>query len=269
MKIFDVHTHVWPDSLALRVVTALQKQSNMLPVYTDGTAADLRRHALAAGYDGWMNCPVVTRPNQSHSVNAHAAERNIWPTLSMGGVHPDDDDVCGELQHIKDLGLYGVKMHPEYQSFYPTEEKLERIWSWCENHQLPVIIHAGDDVGFKPPYHSRPADFAEVIRRHPGLTLICAHMGGWMDWDEVERDLIGHPVYLDTSLATCYMRINPGQFERMIRNHGIDRVLYGTDSPWNPLKPCVDDILDLPFTEEEKQLIFFGNADRIFNLSGK
>ncbi|MBP5638216.1 MAG: amidohydrolase family protein [Victivallales bacterium] len=266
MKIFDVHTHVWPDALALRVVAHLQKQSNMLPVYSDGTAADLRRHAIAAGYDGWMNCPVVTRPNQSHSVNEHAAAANQWPSLSMGALHPDDDDVCGEIHHIMDLGLHGIKLHPEYQSFYPTEAKMEPIWTLAENHQLPVIIHAGNDVGFEPPYHSCPADFAEVVRRHPGLTLICAHMGGWMTWEEVERDLVGHPVYLDTSFASSYMRLQPGQFERIIRNHGIDRVLFGTDSPWQPMKASIDDILDLPFTDAEKQKILYGNAQRMFRF---
>ena len=88
MKIFDVHTHVFPEKIAASALAFLREQSADLPTYTLGTAADLRRHAAAAGYAGWMNCPVVTKPGQSASVNAWAAARNLWPALSLGGVHP-------------------------------------------------------------------------------------------------------------------------------------------------------------------------------------
>lgn len=265
-KIFDIHTHVWPDKIASNVLKHLQAKSCNLPVYSDGTAGCLRKLALEAGYSGWMNCPVVTRPDQAHSLNKKAALVNTWPSLSMGGIHPEEPDLVSELQHIMDLGLHGIKMHPEYQEFNPLEARVEPIWSFCESNDFPVIIHAGNDVGFQPPFHSRPRDFAELIRRHPGLTLICAHCGGWLVWDEVERDLSGHPVYFDTSFSAMYMRDDPGRFARIIRNHGIDRVIYGTDSPWQSLESGIADIEALPFDEADKDKIFWGNANKIFGL---
>ncbi|MBR3650745.1 MAG: amidohydrolase [Victivallales bacterium] len=266
-KIFDVHTHVWPDKIAAAVLVHLQKKSCDLPVYTDGTYGGLKAKAEEAGYTAWMNLPVVTHPGQAHSLNEKVAAKNHWPTLSMGGVHPDDEDVIGELHHVQDLGLFGLKMHPEYQEFNPLEERMEKIWSFCEEQRMPVLIHAGNDVGFQPPYHSRPADFAEVVRRHPALTLICAHMGGWLNWGEMERDLAGRPVYIDTSFSAMYMKDEPGKFERLIRLHGVDRVVFGTDSPWQALTSGIADIEGLTLSEEDKEKIFWGNADRLFGLS--
>ncbi|MBR3650908.1 MAG: hypothetical protein IKN52_11705, partial [Victivallales bacterium] len=61
-KIFDVHTHVWPDKIAAAVLVHLQKKSCNLPVYTDGTYGGLKAKAEEAGYTAWMNLPVVTHP---------------------------------------------------------------------------------------------------------------------------------------------------------------------------------------------------------------
>ena len=266
MKIFDVHTHVWPDKIAAKTLVYLQAKSQNLPVFNDGTAAGLRERAVKAGYTAWMNLPVVTRPGQAHSVNEHAAAANVFPALSMGGVHPDDEDMCGELQHIMDLGLHGVKLHPEYQEFNPLEARMEPLWAFCESHGLPVLVHAGNDVGFQAPFHSRPGDFAEVKRRHAGLTLICAHLGGWLVWDEFERDLMGHDVFIDTSFSAMYMTATPGRFERLIRGHGIEHVLYGTDSPWQSLESGVADIMTLSVSEADKQAIFWRNAAKIWKL---
>lgn len=267
MYIFDVHTHVFPDKIAKQALEHLQAKSHNLPVFSDGTASGLRERALKAGYTGWMNCPVATRPGQAHAMNEKAAALNTWPSLSMGGVHPEDSDVAGELQHLADLGLCGLKLHPEYQEFNPLEARVEVIWNWCEAHGLPVLIHAANDVGFEPPFHSAPADFAEVKRRHPGLTLICAHMGGWLCWDAFERDLMGRDVFIDTSFSGLYMKDKPGMFERLIRGHGVDKVLYGTDSPWQSLESGIAEIQEMTLSDEDKQKIFFGNASKIFGFT--
>ena len=124
-------------------------------------------------------------------------------------------------------------------------------------------MHAGADIGFRPPYHSTPADFAELIRRHPGLTLICAHMGGWNVWDEVERDLVGAPVYFDTAFSFSWMK-DPDRFLRIVRAHGADRILFGTDSPWYDVGQGIRDLLSLPLTPAEHSAIFWGNARRIW-----
>ena len=148
MKIFDVHTHVFPDKIAARALEHLQEKSHGIPVFCDGTRADQLRHALETGYSGLMNCPVVTNPGQMQSVNDWVASWNAWPYLSMGGIHPDAENVHDELVRIKELGLHGVKLHPEYQQFELLEARMDGIWERCEVLALPVLVHAGNDIGF-------------------------------------------------------------------------------------------------------------------------
>ena len=265
MKIFDTHTHVFPDKIADKAIAHLREKSKGIPAFTNGTFADLENHALKTGYTGWMNCPVVTHPGQAHGVNVWAAEHNHWPSLSLGGVHPDDEDVPGILRHIADLGLHGLKLHPEYQEFALLEPRMEKIWCTLEELSMPVLIHAGQDIGFEPPFHSCPADFAELSRRHPALTIVAAHCGGWRLWDDVEKFLPGTNVLIDTSFSKLYMK-DPNQFLRLIRAVGTSKVLFGTDSPWQDLPDAINDVKTCGLNDSELEDVFWNNAAKVWSL---
>lgn len=265
MKIFDVHTHVFPEKIAAQALVHLRLKSCGIPVFTDGTVAGLASKAREAGYTAWMNCPVVTRPDQVHSINSRVAKQNELPMLSMGGMHPAITAPLDEITRIHELGLRGVKFHPEYQEFFLLEKRMEPIWQRCEELSLPVIIHAGQDIGFEPPFHSSPQDFVELSRRHPGLTIIAAHLGGWRCWDDVERHLVGSAVIMDTALAKPFMR-DQDQLGRIIRAHGADKILFGTDSPWQALQETVADIKSLGLSAADMERIFWGNAARLWPI---
>ncbi len=268
MKIFDSHTHVYPDKIHKRAIEHLVEKSIGLPAFTDGSQIDQERVMLEAGFDGCLNCPVATNAHQMRSMNDWVASWNRWPHLSLGGLYPDApmEEVLAECDRIKKLGLLGVKFHPEYQGFSPLDERIYPMWERLAELELPVLFHAGSDVGFLgQPRHSCPADFARLAERFPTLTIICAHMGGWRNWDEVETDLCGAPVYLDTSFSKGWMT-DQSQFERIIRKHGVERVLFGTDSPWTPLAQGVREVEETCLSEAEKQAIFYDNAAKIFPL---
>ena len=267
MKIFDVHTHVFPDKVASRAVEHLRDISGGIPAYHDGTLADHARREKAAGIAGWMNCPVATNARQVHSLNRHSAEGNRWPHLSLGGLFPAApmEEVLPEVEYLHSIGLHGVKFHPEYQGFSPLETRLEPLWLRLSELGLPVLFHAGLDVGFPGARHSRPADFAELASRFPKLTIICAHMGGWLDWDEVEERLAGSRVYLDTSFAKMWMA-DQGQFLRIIRKHGAQRVLFGTDAPWSKPEEAIAEITESGLDETEQRAILWDNAARLFRF---
>ena len=264
MKIFDTHTHVFPDKIARQAVAHLRELSNGIPAYTDGTAADLAVKAAEAGYDGWMNCPVVTRAGQAHSVNAWAAALNQWPHLSLGGVHPDDEDKPAILRQILDSGLHGLKLHPEYQEFCLDDSRMDGVWDFCEEHELPVLIHAGEDIGFRPPYHSDPKAFVELARRHPKLTIVAAHTGGWKLWDELENLLpASRNLFIETSFSMPFMK-ERGQMLRIIRKIGVSQVLFGTDSPWGELRQSIQDIATCGLEPKELEAVFWGNARSVW-----
>ena len=56
------------------------------------------------------------------------------------------------------------------------------------------------------------------------------------------------------------------QFVRIVRNHGADKILFATDSPWGGQKEFVEILSNMPLTEEEKEMIFSKNACKLLNL---
>ncbi len=267
-KIFDTHTHVYPDKIAARVVAHLQEVSQGIPAFTNGSYADHAKKSFEAGYTAWMNCPVVTKRGQAFHTNQWAAEHNHWPSLSLGGIHPDDEDCAGLVSQIEDLGLYGVKFHPEYQSFSPLEPRMEPLWEILENRGMRVLFHAGEDIGFQPPYHTTPQIFKELARRHPALKIVLAHFGGWKQWETVEDVLpgAGDNLYLDTSFTLDFLA-DPNLMTRVIRAMGADHVMFGTDSPWTEKKAAVEGILNLGLTEAELDAVFWNTAQSFWGFT--
>ena len=263
MPVFDCHVHVFPDAIAPAVVAAMGQTAGIDPDY-DGTRDALLQRLRDADCDAALNCPVATSPKQVRSINDWAASVNEWPLLSLGTIHPDLPNPTVEIERIHSLGLLGVKLHPEYQHFTPEDPRLEAVWETCAGLGLPVLTHAGEDIGLEPPYHSTPAGLAALAERVPGLILIAAHLGGFRQWDEVETCLAGSRVYLDLSFALG--ELPDEQLLRIVRKHGAHRVLYGTDAPWK--NPCEyrQRFEALPFKERERRWILWDNAAELFGL---
>ena len=56
------------------------------------------------------------------------------------------------------------------------------------------------------------------------------------------------------------------QFLRIVRDHGADRILFGSDSPWSKADEDIASIRALPLGEEEKTAILGGNAARLLGI---
>ena len=53
---------------------------------------------------------------------------------------------------------------------------------------------------------------------------------------------------------------------KMIKKHGSEKVLFGSDNPWIDAKSMVDVINSLPLTQEEKDNILFKNACKLLSM---
>ncbi len=262
--VFDCHVHIFPDKIAEATVAALGKEADITPFY-DGTREGLRKSMADAGIAIALNCPIATRPEQVGSINRWAATQNFSPIFSLGTTHPDCPNQAEILADIRDAGLRGIKLHPEYQQFMLGEARLDPVWKACEELGLTVLLHTGADIAFEPPFRSNPAAVRDLLRRYPRLTVIAAHFGSWDMWDAVERDLIGSPCYLDISFTLGMLPDD--KMVELIRAHGISRVLFGTDAPWRSQKKDLEYFLRLPLAAAEQRLILWDNSARLFGIS--
>ncbi len=140
--IIDFHVHTFPDKLAPRVIPKLSEAAGIEP-QTDGTINDTLEKMKEWGVDRAVILNIATAPTQQNTINSVAAENNHLPLYTFGSVHPDGEDKISELKRIKELGLYGIKMHPEYQQFYVDDEKALPIYEECSALGLPIVFHAG------------------------------------------------------------------------------------------------------------------------------
>lgn len=270
--IIDFHTHIFPEKIASKTISVLEQKAG-ISAFTDGTLEGLKRSMQESGVDWSVVLPVVTKPSQFQTVNTYAAETNGKNGIfSFGGIHPDTENIEESLNFIKRLGLKGIKIHPDYQNCMIDDPRNIAILRYAISIGLFVVTHAGVDIGIPEPVHCPPEKAAAVLDTlYKGKTdimpqLIFAHTGGWHCWDEVEQYLVGKPIYLDISFSMGMMADD--QLVRIIRNHGAEKILFATDSPWSGQKESLAYFQTLPLTGREQDLILGENAARLLGLSG-
>lgn len=261
--IIDFHAHMFPDKIAKGTLDFLEGICNIKP-YTDGTFTGLCSSAKEAGIDLSVSLPAVTKVTQVESVNRFAARHQEQPVISFGGIHPACDNYREILQEMKELGIKGIKLHPDYQDMYFDDIRYKRLISCASELDLIVCVHAGVDPKSPEDVHCTPRMALEMIREVRPGKLVLAHLGGNELWNEVEELLVGQDVYFDTGVVLD--RMPQDQFIRIVRNHGSDKILFGTDSPWAGQKEFVQLLSAMPLTAEEKDQIFSGNACRLLGL---
>lgn len=275
--IIDIHTHTFPDKIAAKTIASMEQgifdaQEIKVKAAGVGTYDKLSESTIAAGIDLSTVAPVATKPSQPENINRLSVKANEKYLESrvfyLGAIHPDCENYKEILDDIAAMDLRAIKIHPDYQLTFFDDEKYIRIMDYAANKGLGIIVHAGEDIGLPKPIHTTPERVLNVLKHIQPDKLILAHMGGWRIWDEVEEKLTGQPVYFDTavSLKKDIPHLKDEQFVRMVRKHGADRVLFGTDYPWYAQKEALDDLKATSLTTQELDKILGGNANRLFKL---
>jgi len=264
--VIDFHTHIFPDGLAHRAIsTLLSGIEGIYTPVTDGTKAGLLKNMDEWGIGLSVVQPVVTKQSQTENTNKWASAVCSDRILSFGGIYPGTDDYKRDIDYVVSLGLKGLKFHAEYQNFRVDDQRMLRIYDYALGKGLVILHHAGFDPGFPAPFKSSPRQFARIADEMRGGVMVAAHLGGHAQWDEVERYLAGKNIYLDTSMGLDFYPRE--QFLRIVRAHGADKILFGSDSPWSNAKKEIETLKSLPLTGREAELILGLNAKRILNIT--
>lgn len=271
--IVDFHTHTFPDELADRAVAKLAQSSGMHN-YLDGRASSLVNSMKEAGVDYSVLLPVVTKPAQANSINSIAYEinKNTQKTglISFGGIHPDNEDYKQIIKELAQKGFKGIKLHPVFQKCKIDDIRYLRLIECAYENDLVVLVHAGFDISFPDWDEASVSRLLTMIKEVPPHKLVLAHMGGWGMWDEVTPILGMENVWLDTAFCLRETQneefLDKNKFCEMVKMHGADKVLFGTDSPWMSQKDAINIINKLDFTTEEKKKILGENSKILLNL---
>ena len=262
--IIDFHTHCFPDALAPKALSWLSEKASSKPV-TDGTVKGSSALLKESGVDFGVVCSIATNPRQLPKVNGFAIDINdlCRNLIALGSAHPDYEELEDELQRLLDHDIRGIKVHPEYASYYIDAPEWDRVFSLCEEMGIFVVTHAGFDFISPDRVAAPPERIAKVLDRHKNLTLICAHLGGNRYWEQVKTLLCGREnLYLDTAML-AKVGIDLDLMRSVIIAHGTDKVLFGSDMPWSYPKDEIALIRTLGLSAEDENKIFSDNAKKL------
>lgn len=261
MKIADIHAHIFPDKLA-------EKASHSIgDFYGVSIEREANMHCLTAEdrLAGVTRCVVsnsATSAKQVFNANTFLAEavRGHAGYLAFGTIYPGMDGYEEELDRMLELGLRGIKIHPDFQKLAIDDESAIDTYKAIARRGLPVLFHMGDNrYDF-----SSPERLTNLLRRVPDLQVVAAHFGGWNIWPQS----LAHPqpesVLYDTS-STLGMT-DRDIVLRLIDKIGPDRLIFGTDFPmWSP-KEELARFLALDLDESSRQKILYKNFMKVLKL---
>lgn len=207
------------------------------------------------------------------------------------------EEAANELERaVKELDLKGWKTHSNYGESYLDEKRYWPIFERAEKLNVPIYLHPSfptipqlkTDYGWA--LSGAPFGFgvetaicmmrlvlSGVFDRYPGLKVILGHLGEglpfllaridypyvipWFDpnarpeLNKKPSDYFKNNVFVTTS-GNYYEPAFMCTYEAM----GIDRILLGTDYPYEDPNECIRFLEGLSIPKEEKDKIYYGNA---------
>ena len=97
-------------------------------------------------------------------------------------------------------------------------------------------------------------------------TFIAAHLGGHLMLDDAMEHVIGSEVYIDTSMAAMYY--SDVRCRQAILAHDPDRVLFGSDSPWDDQATAARIVHRMRLGDRLEEQVLWGNAARLLQQAG-
>lgn len=242
--IVDIHSHAWLDPEHFSPDFRAQAKRARAGVEVDLTVhyAEYRKTAAAADrsvvFGGKAKLSGVWVDDRFVAEYVQQDPARLLGFLSVDPTQPGWEDELREGH--KDLGLRGIKLLPMYAGFRPDDERLDPLWKYATEHQLPVLLHTGTTFIAQAPLEcTLPRHVDVVATRFPEVRIIMAHLGHPYEGEciVVARK---HPnVYTDISA----LHYRPWQFYNslmLVQEYGVWRkLLFGTDYPFTTVDATI------------------------------
>ena len=266
MKI-DVHTHIVPDRIADRVLQSMEQMFHWKAPYKN-TVAAIKAHMREAGTDTSIVLGMAQEARHVRPANDWLISIADEQLVPFGAMHPDYLDQVGEIRRLRGAGIKGIKLHPMVNQFYIDDPRLFPMYEEIGDTMV-ILTHAGKlHADRDETLYAAPHRILHVLQQFPKLRLIAAHLGGFYMLDEAELTLVGHPqIYIDTTWPPSIGEVGAEVLTKIIRNHGADKVVFGTDFCLVSQKEDAAVIEQLPILTREKERILGENARELIGLS--
>jgi len=261
MELFDIHTHVYPDNIAQKATDSVKQFYKIGGADMNGTVDMLLTQGQKAGITGYLILPVAIRPDRVQGINDFILQQTqLHPEfVGFGTVHAAMENLTDEVHRIMNMGLRGIKIHPDSQRFHIDDPRLYPMYEAIEG-RIPIMLHMGDQRYD----YSHPVKLRKILDQFPQLQAVAAHFGGYSMYETAYDLLRDTDCIFDVSSSLMYMP--KGQPEKFINLYGAERMAYGTDYPlWDPVEE-VARFQQLDLTDDQFEQIAWKTAHRFLKL---
>lgn len=261
MKVADFHAHIFPDKLADKAAGSIGDFYGV-EITRSASVERLLKEEAAAGVTRCVVSNSAVTAKQVHNINTFLSEAaKAHPSfIGFGSIFPGMDGAEEELDRMLELGLVGVKIHPDFQKLAIDEPHCIDTYRAIAKRGMPVLFHMGDNrYDF-----SSPERLTNLLRQVPDLRVVAAHFGGWNAWQRSLRHIQPENVMYDTSSSLGMT--DRDMILRLIETIGPERLMFGTDFPmWSP-KEEIERFLSLGLDQQTNEAILYGNFMKFFAL---
>jgi len=235
--LFDIHTHFLPPRVLAKVRAQFDLAGPLIgrpwPIRYRDDEELLVEQLRALGVRRFSALAYAHKPAMAEFLNdwTHAFADRVPEAIRCATFYPEPEAESYVAARLA-AGVELFKLHVQVGNFDVRAPLLDGCWAQIADAGIPVVLHAGS--GPVPGEHTGPAPVAELLRRHPSLTLVIAHMGSPEYAEFVALAEQFDRVFLDTTMVFTdfFDDEDPYPAELMPRVAALrDRVLLGSDFP--------------------------------------
>ncbi|MDO4563561.1 MAG: amidohydrolase family protein [Clostridia bacterium] len=260
-KIIDFHVHVFAPKIAAKATRATCDHYRFPSEVEVGDIDSLYKSIEGHNIVKMVVHSTATKASQVKSINDFLISLDDERFVKFCTMHPDYEDIYGELERMKGLGARGIKLHTDFQFFNADSPEAYPIYDAAKQLDMPVLFHVGDSTCD----YSHPRRIAAVAADFPHLKIIGAHFGGREMWEDAALCLADKEnVWFDTSSALSMLGAR--RADELIRIYGVDRMLFATDFPMANHTMEIKRFMYLNLSNADREKIFYKNAAKLLNL---
>jgi len=211
----------------------------------------------------------------------------------------DPDAACKELRRcVEELGFVAWHTHSNYVGAGPSDESVVPIFETAADLGIYVYLHptlpvyedledfgftfAGPAIGFTidTMIMTLKLIVSGLFDRVPKTRLVLGHFGEALPFllDRIDNRLNYLPnprvknerkpsdYFKDNIYVTTSGNMLPAAFKCTKEVLGIEKIIFGSDYPYESVDAMTDFVKNLDITDEEREMLFFKNAERLLNV---
>lgn len=176
-------------------------------------------------------------------------------------VNPALESAADTLRRgIEEQGMSGMKL---WVATFCDDPRVYPLVERCIRYGVPVLVHAFYKAVHQLEQESLGENVARLASRYPEAKIIMAHLGANC-YTQLKPIRNRKNVSADIS-GSLYRR---GEVDYAVKLLGARRVLFGSDAPEANFLVNYGQVAESALSQEEKALVYGGNADRLFHGPG-